>query len=63
MDTPPMTDLQHEFTTSPSLTSANLGDNVVLGCDPPEGSPRPIVRYVDIYSIYNISVIATSIIL
>ena len=40
-------DLQHEFPVEPTLTSANMGENIILGCSPPDGQPRPIVRWAE----------------
>ena len=42
-----ISDLQHEFPVEPTLTSANMGENIILGCSPPEGQPRPVVRWAD----------------
>ena len=38
-------DIQHEFSLVPVSTSASLGENVILGCSPPEGHPAPTVRW------------------
>ena len=38
-------DLQHEFSLLPVSTEASLGENVILGCSPPEGHPAPTVRW------------------
>ena len=61
LDTENISDLQHEFSLLPVLTSARLGENVILGCSPPgllfcrdenisnenisEGHPTPTVRW------------------
>ena len=39
-----ISDIQHDFTMEPIVTSSNQGENVILGCSPPEGHPAPIVR-------------------
>ena len=31
---------------SPVTTSASIGDNVILGCSPPDGYPTPVVRWI-----------------
>ena len=31
---------------SPVTTSASIGDNVILGCSPPDGHPTPVVRWI-----------------
>lgn len=38
--------IQHEFSMSPVTTSASIGDNVILGCSPPDGHPTPVVRWI-----------------
>ena len=39
-------DIQSEFQLSPITTVATIGDNLILGCSPPEGHPTPVVRWV-----------------
>ena len=31
---------------SPVTTTASIGDNVILGCSPPDGHPTPVVRWI-----------------
>jgi len=38
--------IQNEFSMSPVTTSASIGDNVILGCSPPDGHPTPVVRWI-----------------
>ena len=39
-----LADIQSDFLMSPVKTTATIGDNVILGCSPPEGHPKPVVR-------------------
>ena len=39
-------DLQNEFSVSPVTTSPSIGDNMILGCSPPDGHPTPVVRWI-----------------
>ena len=45
---PIISDIQHDFTLEPVVTSSNLGDNVIMGCSPPDAHPAPIVRYLSL---------------
>ena len=39
-------DIQSEFPLIPVSTTATIGDNIILGCSPPEGFPAPVVRWI-----------------
>ena len=39
-------DMQHDFSLSPVTTTASIGENVILGCSPPDGHPTPVVRWI-----------------
>ena len=41
-----ISDLAHDWVVAPVQTSSNIGDNVIMGCSPPEGHPAPTVRSV-----------------
>ena len=45
---------------SPVKTTATIGDNVVLGCSPPEGHPKPVVRYELRIYFYKMLITKTS---
>ena len=41
---------------SPVKTTATIGDNVILGCSPPEGHPKPVVRWKQKITAFDIFV-------
>jgi hypothetical protein len=38
-------DLKHEFGHVPRLITAETGEDIALSCFPPEGNPRPLIRW------------------
>ena len=45
-NTQPFADIQTDFLMSPVSSTATIGDNMILGCSPPEGHPKPVVRWI-----------------